>query len=101
MITIKMTEALSIINTVNATKFLDQSTVLPVVGLKLSRLLKKLEAESELYTTANQKLIDQYAKKDENGEVVQDEKGMIHIADIKAFQEEQLKLLNTEIEVEF
>ena len=45
------------------------------VAYKLNKLKKAVEAEGEFYTNKFQEIVDNYAKKDENGEVVFSEDG--------------------------
>ncbi len=52
------------------------NTHLPLkVAYKLNKLKKAIETEGEFYRTKFQEIVDTYAKKDENGEVVFSEDG--------------------------
>ena len=79
-------------------------TALPLkVAYKLNKLKKAIEVEGEFYATKFQEIVDTYAKKDENGNVVFSEDGnQIMIQDDKIAEcnqaLEDLQTLTVEID---
>ena len=71
-------------------------------AFKVARLLKKLEAELTTFNETRVKIIEQYAKKDENGEFITNEKNEYQFDPEQAnkFVEEINKLLSEEIQVD-
>ena len=54
----------------NSGNIFSDATLPLKVAYKLNKLKKAVEAEGEFYTNKFQEIVDNYAKKDENGEVV-------------------------------
>lgn len=66
----------------------------------LSKTLKKVEEEIEIYSKEQRKLLDTYAKKDEKGNFVPHPNGGISLIDAEAktkYEEALKKLLETDI----
>ena len=51
----------------------------------IARMMKKIQAEMELYEESRTNLIQKYAERDEQGELKVDEQGMIHVAPEQIF----------------
>ena len=49
------------------------------VAYKVARLLRDVQKESDIFDAARMKLINQYGQKDENNELIRDEKGNVYI----------------------
>lgn len=80
------------------------NTTLPLKGAyKLNKIKKAVEKESEFYQEKFQEIVDQYARKDENGELVFSEDGnqiMIKDGMVDECNKALDDLQNLEIEVE-
>lgn len=72
------------------------------VAFKVARLLKKLEAELTTFNDTRMKLIESYAKKDENGNYVTNDKNEYQFDQDNAnkFVEEINKLLLEELDID-
>lgn len=72
------------------------------VAFKVARLLKKLEAELTTFNDTRVKLIESYAKKDENGNYVTNDKNEYQFDRDNAnkFIEEVNKLLSEELQID-
>lgn len=72
------------------------------VAFKVARLLKKLEAELTTFNDTRMKLIENYAKKDENGNYVTNDKNEYQFDQDNAnkFVEEINKLLLEELDID-
>jgi|688.fasta_scaffold371448_1 hypothetical protein len=81
------------------------SKELPIkVSYSFSKLLKKIKSEGEIYFEQKDKLIDQYAEKNENNEIIQtQENGMISIkiTNMAEYNSKLEELGNIEFDVEF
>ena len=71
-------------------------------AFKVARLLKKLESELVTFNDTRIKLIENYAKKDENGQFITNEKNEYQFDEDNAtlFVEEINKLLTEEIQID-
>lgn len=89
-------EILDIIRSLNvlATKELKLSSAYVV-----AKNIKALSVIEELINNKRKIIIDKYAEKDENGNIVSNENG-IHIADMNGFNDEINTLLSEEVEIE-
>ena len=85
----------------NASFFSNQS--IPLKGAyKLNKIRKQVEKESEFYSEKFQEIVDTYAKKDENGNIVFSDDGnqiMIKEGMISECNEELKKLQQLEVEI--
>lgn len=72
------------------------------VAFKVARLLKKLESELQVFNDTRIKLIEKYAKRDENGDFVLNEKSEYQFDqnNANAFIEEMNKLLIEPIQID-
>lgn len=73
------------------------------VAYKLNKLKKAIEENGEFYSTKFQEIVDTYAKKDENGEIVFSEDGnqiMIQDGKIEECNEALENLQNLTVEVD-
>lgn len=79
------------------------SASLPLKGAyKLNKIRKELDKEEDFYSEELQKIIDKYAKRDENGEYVFNEDGsqiMIEEDKIEDCNNDLVNLQNLEVEV--
>lgn len=71
------------------------------LALEIARMLKSAEREIQDFNEVRMKLINKYGEKDENGELITDEKGNCKIMqeEIKTFSNELNDLIATEIEI--
>ena len=71
------------------------------LAFKIARLARELDKEMQTFNTERQKIIQKYGEKDENGELIVDEKGLINFdkTNLKEINEEFNSLLNTELEI--
>lgn len=80
------------------------SAALPLKGAyKLNKIRKNVEKEADFYSDKFQEIVDTYAKKDEEGNVVFSEDGnqiMIIEDKIEECNEKLLDLQNLEVEIE-
>ena len=89
---------------VNATETFNKIIRQPFKGslaFKIARLARELDKEMQTFNTERQKIIQKYGEKDENGELVVDEKGLVNFdkTNLKEINEEFDSLLNTELEI--
>lgn len=70
-------------------------------AFQISKLLKKLEEELDLFNKTRVEIIKKYGEKDDNGELKTDDNGNVKIVEesVNAFNQEMLDLLNQEIEI--
>ena len=70
-------------------------------AFQISKLLKKLEEELDLFNKTRVEIIKKYGEKDDNGELKTDDNGNVKIVEESAsvFNQEMLDLLNQEIEI--
>lgn len=71
------------------------------ISLVLSRNIRKLSSVFEDYERQRLTLVDKYAKKDEKGNNIVNEKGLTDLTDDHAFNNEISVLLNTDIQMDF
>lgn len=93
-----------IVDIVNSTEILQKlakQNFKAKLALSIARLLKQAEPELQTFNTTRIDLIKKYATKDENGEIITDEKGNCNLEPeaTREFNEELNDLLNTEIEL--
>lgn len=100
MVKVTMTDILNFRNNID---FL-QHTSLPLkAAYKINKIKQSLDKESEFYTTKFQEIVDKYAKKDENGDLVFSEDGsqiMIQDGKVEDCNDELEDLQNLEIEID-
>jgi hypothetical protein len=70
------------------------------LSYKFSKLLSKIEKDSEFFTEKTREVILKYAEKDENGELVQTEDGNIRIQTGKIEEANKAMMELNDIEVE-
>lgn len=91
-------------NIIDGTEVLRKLAGQPLKGrtaFQVSKILKKLEEELNLFNSTRVELIKKYSKVDENGEIIQDENGNVKLQEDKLndFNNEIAELLNTPIEI--
>ena len=98
MIKIKLNDIVNATETFN--KIMQQSFK-GSLAFKIARLARELDKEMQTFNTERQKIIQKYGEKDENGELIVDEKGLVKFnkTNIKEINEEFNSLLNTELEI--
>ena len=98
MIKIKLNDVVNATETLN--KIMQQSFK-GSLAFKIARLARELDKEMQTFNTERQKIIQKYGEKDENGELIVDEKGLINFdkTNLKEINEEFNSLLNTELEI--
>ena len=98
MIKIKISELLNSTETLQ--KF-SQQDFKAKLAWSIARLLKAAEAEIQSFNETRMNLIRKYGEKDENGELVTDEKGNCKIVpeSITEFSNELNELIETEVEI--
>lgn len=70
------------------------------VSRELAILLKKIESETEIYSSEYKKIIDEYAKHDENGKIVTRDNNSFELKDPELgekYMNEYRALLNTDV----
>lgn len=99
MITVTLKE---IVESQDVMRVLSNKPLRGRAAFKVARLLKKLETELTTFNDTRIKLIESYAKKDENGQFVTNEKNEYQFDQENAnkFVEEINKLLLEEIEID-
>lgn len=82
--------------------------VSPGVGMCLIRLKRKLKPEMESFAEAEQKLVQQYAERDENGDIqwveqgrfaITPEQGEAYLRDLEEINNAEIKLLIDPIDI--
>ncbi len=98
MINVKISELL---NSTETLQKLSQKDFKAKLAWSIARLLKAAEAEIQSFNDTRMNLIRKYGEKDENGELITDEKGNCKIEQnaIESFSNELNELLNTEVEI--
>lgn len=98
MITVKIADLL---NSTETLQKLSQQDFKAKLAWSIARLLKAAEVEIQSFNDTRMTLIKKYGEKDENGELVTDDKGNCKILEegIEAFGKELNELINTEIEI--
>lgn len=98
MITIKISELMDSVTTLQK---LSQKDFKAKLAWSIARLLKAAEVEVQAFNEARMNLITKYGEKDENGELITDEKGNCKIIpdNVSTFNAELNELLASEIEI--
>lgn len=98
MITVKIADLL---NSTETLQKLSQQDFKAKLAWSIARLLKAAEVEIQSFNDTRMTLIKKYGEKDENGELVTDDKGNCKILEegIETFGKELNELINTEIEI--
>lgn len=74
---------------------------LPVkISYAVAKNINKINSELKIYNKERQKLIDKYAKKDDKGNPVADERGQIKFLDQKGWDKDIKTLLDIENEID-
>lgn len=98
MITITIND---LINSTETLQKLSQKDFKAKLAWSIARLLKAAEVEIQSFNDTRMSLIKKYGEKDEQGELITDDKGNCKIENdkIEAFTNELNELLNSEIEI--
>lgn len=98
MITVKIEELL---NSVDTLQKLSQKDFKAKLAWQVARLLKSAEAEIQSFNDTRMSLIRKYGEKDENDELITDEKGNCKIVPehITDFSNELNELVKSEVEI--
>lgn len=98
MITVTISE---LINSTETLKKLANKELKAKLAWSVARLLKSADQEIQDFNDARMKLIRQYGEKDENGELITDERGNCKILDedVQKFTDELNELTNTTVEI--
>lgn len=98
MITITINDLL---NSVETLQKIAQKDFKAKLAWSIARLLKSAETEIQSFNETRMNLIKKYGEKDENGELITDEKNncKIKTEDVDTFTEELNELINTEVEI--
>lgn len=91
-----------IINTINVLGKLNNAQLPIKVAYAISKNINKIESELKVYNTEKEKLIDRYAKKDEEGKLKADEYGNVNIKEehIEEWNKDVKELLSIENEID-
>lgn len=91
-----------IINTINVLGKLNNAQLPIKVAYAISKNINKIESELKVYNTEKEKLIDRYAKKDEEGKLKADEYGNVNIKEehIEDWNKDVKELLSIENEID-
>ena len=92
---------LTLINTAQIFNQVAQTKISSKLAYKIMKLCKSVAAEEEFYNNKRNEIIDEYAVRDENGQIVVSDDGMINIVKDK-IQEAQAALMelnNIEVDV--
>lgn len=98
MITITINDLL---NSVETLQKIAQKDFKAKLAWSIARLLKSAETEIQSFNETRMNLIKKYGEKDENGELITDEKNncKIKTEDVDTFTDELNELINTEVEI--
>ena len=98
MIKVKISDLL---NSTETLQKLAQKDFKAKLAWTISKLLKQAENEIQSFNETRMNLIKKYGEKDENGELITDEKGNCKIVQgsITEFSNELDELINTEVEI--
>lgn len=98
MITVTIAE---LINSIETLRKLASKDFKAKLAWTIARLLKAVEAETQSFNETRMTLIKKYGEKDENGELITDEKGNcnISIESTNAFNKELNELLSTQVDI--
>ena len=91
----------TLINSTEGLKGLSQKKLKARTAYAVGKILKAADAEMTSFNETRMELIKKYGEKDENGELVQDDKGNVRVSQesIEDFSSELKGLLDTEIEI--
>lgn len=91
----------SLISSVEALQKLSQTEMKARLAWQVTRLLKAADAEIQQFNETRMNLIKKYGEKDENGEIVVDDKNNCKIAEDKVsdFTKELTDLAESEVEI--
>ena len=91
----------TLINSAEGLKGLSQKKLMAKTAYVIGKILKAADAEMASFNETRMELIKKYGEKDENGELVQDDKGNVRVSQesIEDFSNELKGLLDTEIEI--
>lgn len=91
----------TLINSAEGLKGLSQKKLKAKTAYVIGKILKAADAEMASFNETRMELIKKYGEKDENGELVQDDKGNVRVSQesIENFSNELKGLLDTEIEI--
>ena len=98
MIKVKLSD---LVNSVETLQKLAQKDFKAKLAWSIARLLKSAETEIQSFNEARLNLIKKYGEKDENGELITDDKGNCKISteSVNNFTDELNELMNTEVEI--
>lgn len=98
MITIKLSD---LVNSTETLRKLSQKDFKAKLAWTIARLLKSAESEIQSFNDTRMNLIKKYGEKDENGELVTDDKGNCKIPPeaLNDFNVEFNELTNSEVEI--
>ena len=98
MIKVKIADLL---NSTETLQKLSQKDFKAKLAWQVARLLKNAEGEIQSFNETRMNLIKKYGSKDENGELVTDDKGNCQIIsdEVETFTNELNELLNTEVDI--
>lgn len=98
MIKVKISDLL---NSTETLQKLSQKDFKAKLAWSIARLLKAAEAEIQSFNETRMNLIKKYGEKDENGELVTDEKGNCKIGNevLEEFSTELNELIGSEVEI--
>ena len=90
-----------LINAVPILRELTTKNFKGVASFKIARLIREMDKESETFEKTRIALIEKYGARDNNGNLITEDKGAIHIIPemINECNAEIAALLNTEIEI--
>lgn len=98
MITIKIND---LVNCTDALRALSEKDMKAKLAYSTAKLLKVADTEMSGFNDARMKLIEKYGNKDENGNLIKDDKDNVKIdnENIAEFSEELNDLLDTQVEL--
>ncbi|MDP4144168.1 MAG: hypothetical protein Q8936_06730 [Bacillota bacterium] len=89
-----------ILNDVNKLGEITQKQLPIKVSYALAKNIAKIEAELKIYNKEREKLINQYAEKDEKGQVKADERGQIIFKEKERWEKDIKELLSIENDID-
>lgn len=99
MIEVKMSEILSALPILEE---LSKKTFKGIIAFKIARVIKKLREESEIFNEVRRKAVENFAEKDENGNLIISNDGIIKLQEdkINECNNSILEILNEIIKLE-
>lgn len=90
-----------LVNSTEALQKLSQKEMKAKLSWQVTRLLKAADKELQEFNETRMNLIKKYGEKDENGELITDDKGNCHILEASTidFSNELNELVDTEVEI--